>query len=247
MFESGCAMGKDFIKAEFPNNRLPRDLFKLRKRIAERYLEGTGVEFGALHSALAVPDRVTVKYADMESLEQLRRSFPDLENIRAPDIVTDLESMNGVDDESIDFVIANHVMEHVEDPLRALKSMSRVLRPQGIAFIALPDKRFTFDKNRKITPLDHLIRDHEEGPDWSLAEHYEEWCRCVDGLSGEQYNQKYAIMLKQRANIHFHVWDYSAMLEMFSYVTRMPSLNLQVELSIFNNMEVIWILRKTAV
>jgi len=222
----------------------PNGLFELRECVAERYLQGTGVEFGALHAALAVPAGVTVKYADIEAIDRLRQSFPDIEDIRQPDIVTDLESMRGIADESMNFVIANHVMEHVEDPLRALKSISRVLRPLGIAFIALPDKRFTFDKDRKITPLNHLIRDYEDGPDWSLAEHYDEWCRCVDGLVGDAHKRKCAIMLAQRANIHFHVWDYSAMLELFSYVARMPDLDLQVELSILNNIEVIWILRK---
>jgi SAM-dependent methyltransferase len=229
-----------------PINLKPNDLFELRGCVAERYLQGTGVEFGALHSALAVPAGVTVRYADIVSIDQLRRSFPDIKDIREPDIVTDLESMWGIADESLNFVIANHVMEHVEDPLRALKSISRVLRPLGIAFIALPDKRFTFDKDRKITSLDHLIRDHEDGPDWSLAEHYDEWCRCVDGLAGDAHRRKYSIMLGQRANIHFHVWDYRAMLELFSYVTRMPGLNLQVELSMLNDIEVIWILRKVA-
>jgi SAM-dependent methyltransferase len=224
----------------------PGDLHAMRAHVAERYLTGTGVEFGALHSALDVPESVTVKYADMEPIEQLRKSYPDVKDIRAPDFVTDLESMRGIDDGSMDFVIANHVMEHVEDPLRALTAISRVLRPSGIAFIALPDKRFTFDKDRAITPLAHLIKDREQGPDWSLADHYDEWCRCIDHLSGEAYKQKHALMLEKRTNIHFHVWDYPAMLELFSYVAKMPGMDLQVELSVLNNIEVIWILRKVA-
>src|SRR5262249_5054518 len=158
--------------------------------------------------------------------------YPDVKNIRAPDFVTDLESMRGIENASMDFVIANHVLEHVENPLRALASMNRVLRPSGIAFIALPDKRFTFDKDRAITSLEHLLKDHKQGPDSSLAGHYDEWARCVDGLTGDAHKQKCAIMLEKRVNIHFHVWDYSAMLEMFAYVTRMPDIELQVEMSV---------------
>lgn len=224
---------------------LTTDLFEIRKLVAQRYLKGVGVEFGALHSALDVPEWVVVKYADMETAEQLKVSFPDLEHIRAPDIVTDLESMDGIDDGSADFVIANHVMEHVEDPIRALKSMNRVLAPSGIAFIALPDKRHTFDRDRKITPLEHLVKDHREGPGWSLADHYEEWCRCVDGLTGDAHATKYNHMLRMRSNIHFHVWDYTAMLEMFAYVTKLPDVDLEVEFSMLNSIEALWILRKT--
>jgi predicted SAM-dependent methyltransferase len=188
----------------------------------------------------------SVRYADMLSVEQLHVAFPDIKNIQLPDIVTDLESMHGIADESEDFIIANHVMEHVEDPLKALKSISRVLRPSGIAFIALPDKRFTFDHDRPLTTLDHIVRDHAEGPDWSMAQHYEEWVRCVDKLTGEAHRHKVEIMLGERANIHFHVWDYPAMMELFAYVARMPDVNLEIELSMINSIEVIWILRKSA-
>jgi len=207
-------------------------------------LRGRGVEFGALHFALDVPLQVEVRYADLQPVEELQRSYPHITGIRKPDVITDLESMSGIDDESEDFVIANHVMEHVEDPFRALKSMNRVLRPNGIAFIALPDKRFTFDKDRKITSLDHLIRDHEQGPDWSLAGHYDEWCRCVDGLTGDAHAAKVTAMLAQRANIHFHVWDYPAMMEMFAYAARLPDLRLEILLSMLNTIEVVWLLRK---
>jgi SAM-dependent methyltransferase len=221
------------------------DLFKTRKRLADQYLSGRGVEFGALHSSLPLPMWASVRYADMLTVEELAAAFPNIKNIRSPDIVTDLESMKGIEDESEDFIVANHVMEHVEDPLKALKSISRVLRRSGIAFIALPDKRFTFDSDRPVTSLEHIIRDHAEGPDWSLAQHYDEWTRCVDKLTGEAHRQKFAIMLSERANIHFHVWDYPAMMELFAYVSRLPEVGLEVELSTLNSIEVIWILRKT--
>jgi SAM-dependent methyltransferase len=220
------------------------DALSGRKRLARQYLRGRGVEFGALHAALDVPLQVEVRYADLQPVEELQRSFPHLTNIRTPDLITDLESMHGIDDESEDFVIANHVMEHVEDPFRALKSMNRVLRPNGIAFIALPDKRFTFDKDRRITSLDHLIADHEQGPDRSLAEHYDEYCRCVEGLTGDAHAAKVADMLAERANIHFHVWDYPAMMEMFAYAARLPDLRLEILLSVLNTIEVVWVLRK---
>ena len=220
------------------------DLTVAREGLARRYLKGAGVEFGALHCALAIPPGVTVKYADFKPVGELQRLNPDVTDVKAPSIITDLESMTGVADDSQDFVIANHVLEHVEDPLRALKSVSRVLRAAGIAYLAVPDKRFTFDMSRRITPLEHVIKDHLDGPDWSLAAHYDEWCRCVDRLSGSSHAQKVALMLEQRSNVHFHVWDYPAMLDLFSYAAKHEEFGLDVELSMLNGIEVVWILRK---
>jgi SAM-dependent methyltransferase len=220
------------------------DVGTLRKRLADHYLSGRGLEFGALHFSLPLPMWASVRYADVLSPDELSVAFPDIRNIQLPDIVTDLETMTGIEDASEDFIVANHVLEHVEDPLKAIASISRVLRPSGIAFIALPDKRFTFDSDRTITPLEHIVKDHKEGPAWSRTEHYDEWVRCVDGLSGDAHRQKASLMLSQHANIHFHVWDYPAMMEMFAHVARIPQLGLEIETSVLNGIEVIWILRK---
>jgi SAM-dependent methyltransferase len=215
-----------------------------RTELAQRYIRGAGIEFGALDFPVALPPDATVTYADFQPVEQVKKLFSVDENVTAPHLVSDLESMHGIASDSQDFIIANHVMEHVEDPIKALRSVSRVLRTNGIAYLALPDKRFTFDKDRAITPLDHLQRDHTEGPDWSLAGHYEEWVRVVDGLTGDACAQKVSIMLKERSNIHFHVWDFSAMMELFSYVERDRSFGFDVESATLNSIEVVWILRK---
>lgn len=215
-----------------------------RDLLAALYITGSGIEFGALHFPLAVPSGTIVRYADMYTDAELHQAFPDVADIRPVDFVTDLEAMAGIDDASQDFVIANHVLEHVEDPLSALRSLARVLRPGGIAYLALPDKRFTFDRERRITPLDHVVRDHVEGPDGSLLEHYQEWVRCVDGFRGAEYDTRVALMMRQRSNIHFHVWDYPAMLELFSYVAGQSGIGLGVETSMLNGIEVVWILRK---
>ena len=55
-------------------------------------------------------------------------------------------------------------MEHCEDPIMTIKTFVRVLRRDGFLFLAVPDKKYTFDKDRNLTSLEHLIRDHLVGP-----------------------------------------------------------------------------------
>ena len=219
-------------------------IFPLREQLARKYLSGKGIEVGAMNAPLAVPETATVSYADWDFTPELAATLTDGRSNSSPAITTDIESMRGIEDGSQDFIIANHVIEHVENPFRAVASVMRVLRTGGIAFITLPDKRFTFDKKRALTPLDHLVRDYREGPAWSLQGHYEDWAEHIDGLSVDEIEPRVAQLTSIRQEIHFHVWDHSTMADMFAYLASLPEMSFDIEHSQFNRSEVIWILRK---
>jgi SAM-dependent methyltransferase len=60
-------------------------------------------------------------------------------------------------DESFDVVIANHIMEHVEDDHRALCELHRILRRGGWGVILSP-----IDESREYTFEDDSITDEKE-------------------------------------------------------------------------------------
>lgn len=68
-----------------------------------------------------------------------------------------------LEDESQDFVVSSHVLEHFPDPIAALLEWHRVTRPGGMIYMIVPHKERTFDKDRERTTLAHLIADHEHG------------------------------------------------------------------------------------
>ena len=68
-----------------------------------------------------------------------------------------------LDDNSVDFVISSHVIEHFPDPIRALKEWYRVVKPGGYLYIIAPHKERTFDKERNRSTLAELIERHETG------------------------------------------------------------------------------------
>ncbi len=63
-------------------------------------------------------------------------------------MIDDGEHLASIGDESVDFVVANHFIEHCRDPIGALTTLLRVVRPGGVVFMAVPDKRQTFDRAR---------------------------------------------------------------------------------------------------
>src|SRR5512136_777634 len=155
-----------------------------REYLSAAFLHGSGLEIGALHNPLPVPWGVRVAYVDRLPVADLRLQYPELRGKRfvAVDILDDGETLRTIGDESQDFVIANHFLEHCEDPIGAIENFSRVLKVGGIAFLAVPDKRFTFDRERPLTSVEHLLRDHEIGPTSSRLQHLEEWTRIVGGV-----------------------------------------------------------------
>jgi SAM-dependent methyltransferase len=66
-------------------------------------------------------------------------------------------------DGTLDYLCSSHVLEHLPDPVAALHEWHRVLRRGGLLYLVVPDKRFTFDETRPVTPIEHLLRDFQEG------------------------------------------------------------------------------------
>lgn len=193
-----------------------------REDLARRHLSGSGIEIGALTSPLRVPPGVEVRHVDRKSREALiREEGPELaagghdpRAIPETDIVDDAGRLAGVADESVDFVIANHVLEHLEDPIGALENLVRVIRPGGVLFLTLPDARHTFDAPRPRTSIEHLRRDHEEGPAASRSAHYEEWARLIEHYAEDDLEARVAEFAREDARHHFHVWELEGFLEL---------------------------------
>ena len=60
-------------------------------------------------------------------------------------------------DNSFDFIICNHVLEHIPDDTKAMQELYRVLAPSGTAIVQVP-----YDAKRAITYEDDTITDQSE-------------------------------------------------------------------------------------
>lgn len=82
--------------------------------------------------------------------------------------------LSEIQNDTYDFLLSSHNLEHIANPLRALKEWIRVIKPGGFILLILPDKRFTFDHNRPYTTFPHLLSDFESGIDEHDLTHLEE-------------------------------------------------------------------------
>jgi predicted SAM-dependent methyltransferase len=221
------------------------DLYVKRQSVAQEYIAGAGIEIGALHHPLPVPKNATVSYVDRMNVEQLRQQYPELNQLPLVDvdILADGETLESINDFSQDFVIANHFLEHCQNPLLAIENMLRVLKQNGVLFMAIPDKRYTFDIARPVTTYQHLENDYINGGEFSKKQHFEEWVKLVNKVTDESEATKQVnTLISMDYSIHFHVWTQIEMVEIILNLKH--KVDFEVELICRNGNEVIFVLRK---
>jgi len=225
-------------------------IFLIRGRINRHYLQkhylhGEGIEIGALHNPLRLASHVKVKYVDRLSNEVLREHYPELQkfNLVHVDIIDDGETLGTIANHSQDFVIANHFLEHCQNPILAIENMVRVVKKTGVVFMVIPDKRYTFDVERPVTTIEHLSDDYNNGPQHSQFSHFEEWVRIIGKINDPKEIERHIKSLQQtKYSIHFHVWTQQEILELLLMMRK--KIDVEIELFFKNEGECICVLKK---
>lgn len=220
---------------------------RMRRKLANQYLRGDGIEIGALHNPL--PTFARVRYVDRLSRKDLRRHYPELAAFPVvdPDIVDDGERLTKIADGSLDFIIANHFIEHCEDPIGTLKTFAAKLRPGGTIYLAVPDKRHTFDRARPSTTIEHLQRDNTDGGRASRWGHYLEFAQLAATsrvLSQDAAELLAGKQMAERYSIHFHVWNFEEFGCFLEQMTGSGLSTLSLSHRVANGDEGIFILRR---
>jgi SAM-dependent methyltransferase len=182
-------------------------------------LSGYGVEFGAGASPFPIGPSCRVCYADRNSNDRLReRQYFKEGTLVEQNLVSDIETMEGISPESLDFIIASHVIEHTPNPLRALRSAYEKLKPGGRLVLVVPEQTATFDRGRALTTIEHLLTDYAHPSrerDW---EHYIEFFSKSFPQPDPAATARGPFELGD--DIHFHVWTFESFTELIAYVCR---------------------------
>lgn len=125
---------------------------------------GLGLEIGPSHNPIA-PKRkgYRVHILDVADALELRRKYTghgvNLDNIEDVDFVWKGEPLYELigNTECYDWIIASHVIEHVPDLISFLQQCERLLKPEGVLSLVIPDKRYCFDYFSPVTSTGELL------------------------------------------------------------------------------------------
>jgi hypothetical protein len=112
-------------------------------------------------------DGFTVRYADYFSADELRTKWANnprrtASRIVDVDYVIKGPRLSPFIPDTIDLMVANHVIEHICDPIGWLCDVARFCSPDAAIFLAVPDQRFTFDFHKQPSDITSIVRAYEE-------------------------------------------------------------------------------------
>lgn len=125
----------------------------------------------------------------------------------AVDYIADAHRLPKIESGSLDYVSASHVLEHLTNPIRAILEWMRILKPGGVLWLKVPDKRKTFDVKRERTALGHLIEDFEKDVPVDDPTHIDD--QNTNSCPPRSVTHPY---------VHNHVWIPEDVVELFEYI-----------------------------
>jgi SAM-dependent methyltransferase len=223
------------------------EVYGARKAVAETFLRGSGIEVGAGSRPFPLPKGANCYYGDIRDAAELAAYFKAGEI--ANDGRIDAQTMQGVPSASQDFVISAHVIEHLFDPIGAIRAAGTVLKAGGIFICVAPDMDKTFDRARTPTTLEHLQADSQDGGESTRLQAYVEHVKYVHPiLTGEHYpadeiEPRARAIMAGGIDVHVHAWRATDFGELLSFIVSEGRFSLETLFSVQN--ENIAVLRRT--
>jgi SAM-dependent methyltransferase len=174
--------------------------------LAHKYLDGLkGIEIGgSAHNPFGL-DTINVDYTDAIDTVFKQAEIKLCGEALKVDIVAEANNLP-FRDETKDFIINSHLIEHLFDPISAIKEWLRVIKKGGYIFIICPHKDRIDGENRNNTTIRELIRRH-----LGLIKPEE-----VVFEDGYTHSSVTGLPLNERG--HFNVWDTEAFLSFCRYL-----------------------------
>lgn len=136
--------------------------------------------------------------------------------------IQEASELKNIRSDSYDFLLSSHSLEHIANPIKALKIWHTLLKPGGELVLILPDKKNTFDIKRPYTSTEHLINDYKQDADEYDTTHFDEILlhyspsKKDKGISKEMAKELLQNNYVNR-RAHHHVFSFETIREMLLY------------------------------
>jgi SAM-dependent methyltransferase len=122
-----------------------------------------------------------------------------------------------------DFVLSSHCIEHIANPLKAISEWKRILKDNGLMLLIIPHKDKTFDHDRPITSLSHLIEDMKNDVQEDDLTHLPEILELHDLKRDPDAGDFTSFKNRSKENylnrcLHHHVFDTQLVIDMLKYM-----------------------------
>ena len=121
-----------------------------------------------------------------------------------------------------DFISSSKCVEHVANPLKAVKSWLNVLNAGGYILLILPNKISNFDHRRPDTSFSHLLEDYANDVNENDMTHFDEIIELHDPDKDVVGNNKDVFIGRSMKNdenrcFHHHIFTVKLLEKIFSY------------------------------
>lgn len=230
----------DFLKSKLNDIFGNLEIYKLLKdNITHTFLidiigfEGYGLEVGGPSKIFrkAIPIYPKAKKIDFVNFSnstiwegQIHNSKPVFyyQNKNGKRLISEASELNFPINKPYDFIISSNCLEHVANPIKALKRWKEVLKKDGKMMLILPNKDFSFDRYRPHTTIEHLIEDFTQNIGEDDLTHLDEILKLhdleMDKPAGSFEDFK-ARSLNNKLNrcLHHHVFSEKNIHEMLDF------------------------------
>ena len=230
----------------------------IRSCLAVGALRGRGLEIGALHSPLRIPGgRARVEYGDRLPRRAAAELYGlDERTLVDPAHILSADDLGTIPSESFDFLVSNHLLEHIPDPIAAVEEWLRVLRPGGVLYLSVPNSLGNlYDYRREPVRIGHLLevarmRGDADATDRHKREHWREVVREVELVpdGSPAFAERFEQFVAEDYPIHFHVYDAESVVQILDHVQQQGTYGLKVlrRYGLRHGYEVVFVVRRTA-
>ena len=136
--------------------------------------------------------------------------------------IAEATNLGEIVDNTYDFVLSCHSLEHVANPLKAVDEWKRVVRPGGHVLLVLPNKDANFDHRRPTTTFEHLTDDLASDMGEDDLTHLEEILALHDLSRDRAAGTPEQFAARSRKNVenrglHHHIFDMALLREVLNH------------------------------